>query len=292
MTAQPQTTFISCNGIRLHLALAGPQDGPPVVLLHGFPEFWYGWRHQIEALAAAGFRVIAPDQRGYNLSEKPRGVHNYQVERLSADVIGLLDALGYEQAFLAGHDWGAAVAWETAIRYPERVRKLAILNVPHPDVMSRFLLSNAEQQRKSWYIYFFQLPLIPEAVLRANDWAPAVGMLTHSALPGSFTEADIEQYRRAWWRKGAMTSMLNWYRAVFRRALRGPLDPDKIVPRRVHVPTMILWGKQDIALSHHMAQPSCDLCDQGLLVFFDHATHWVQHDEAEAVNKALISFFA
>jgi pimeloyl-ACP methyl ester carboxylesterase len=292
MPAHIQTTFISCNGVRLHVAQAGPEAGPRVVLLHGFPEFWYGWRHQIEPLAAAGYRVVVPDQRGYNLSDRPRGVENYRVSLLSADVIGLLDALGCQQAFLAGHDWGAAVAWETAIRYPERVRKLAILNVPHPDVMSRFLLSNFDQLRKSWYIYFFQLPLIPEAVLRANDWGPAVRMLTQSALPGSFTEADIEQYRRAWWRKDAMTGMLNWYRAAFRAALRGPLDPAKIPARRVSVPTMILWGKNDIALSHKMAQPSCDLCDNGLLVFFEHATHWVQHDEAEAVNKALISFFA
>ena len=286
-----QSLFVNTNGIRLHVAVAGPADGPPVVLLHGFPEFWYGWRHQIEPLAAAGYRVIAPDQRGYNLSGKPRGVENYRVATLATDVTGLLDALGYRQVCLAGHDWGAAVAWETAIRYPERVRRLAILNVPHPDVMSRFLLSNREQFRKSWYIYFFQLPWIPEAVLRANDWAPAVQMLTQSGTPGSFSPQDIEQYRRAWWRKDAMTSMLNWYRAAFRGALRGPLNPQKVAARRVYVPALILWGKNDIALSYQMAQPSLDLCTEGRLVTFEHATHWVQHDEAKAVSQALISFF-
>lgn len=292
MSGKLENTFIKCNGIRLHVVQAGPEDGPRVVLLHGFPEFWYGWRQQIEPLAAAGYRVVVPDQRGYNLSAKPRGVENYQVHKLAGDVVGLLDALGEQQALLAGHDWGAAVAWETAIRHPERVRKLAILNVPHPDVMQRFLRSNFEQLRKSWYMFFFQLPVIPEAMLRANDWDAAVKMLLRSARPGSFSAADIEQYRQAWWRKDAMTSMLNWYRAAFRSAARQPGSPDELPPRRVTVPTLILWGKNDVALSHHMAQPSCDLCDNGLLVFFENATHWVQHDEAEGVNKALLSFFA
>jgi len=285
-------TYFSTNGIRLHVVQAGPADGPLVVLLHGFPEFWFGWRHQIGALTQAGYRVVVPDQRGYNLSDKPKGVDNYRVATLAADVVGLLDALGQEQCFLVGHDWGAAVAWETAIRYPGRIQKLAILNVPHPDVMTRFILSNPAQMRKSWYIFFFQLPLIPEAILRANDWNPAMKMLTGSGQPGSFTEADIQQYRQAWRRKDSMKSMINWYRAAFRGALRGPWYPAKVVARRVSIPTLILWGKNDVALSYQMAQPSVDLCDDGRLVTFEQATHWVQHDEAEAVSQHLLVFFA
>ncbi|MBN2147885.1 MAG: alpha/beta hydrolase [Anaerolineales bacterium] len=292
MSRSNKTTFkhIPTNGIRLHVAQSGPAEGPLVILLHGFPEFWYGWRRQIPALARAGFQVWAPDQRGYNLSDKPPGVENYHVSTLAADVIGLLDAAGRENCFLVGHDWGAAVAWETAIRYPQRIQKLVILNVPHPDVMSRFLLGNLSQLRKSWYIFFFQIPFLPEAILRTDDWSPAVQMLLRSGKPGSFTQTDIEQYRRAWWRKNAMTCMINWYRAIFRSALRRFEDPGRITPRRVQVPTLMLWGKNDIALSHKMAQPSIDLCNEGRLIFFEDATHWVQHDEAETVNQQLLAF--
>lgn len=144
------------SGVALHVAQAGPQDGPVVILLHGFPEFWYGWREQILALAAAGFRVWAPDQRGYNLSEKPRGVRNYRLDALARDIVGLMDAAGVERACVVGHDWGAAVAWWLGINYPNRLAKLAILNVPHPAVFLPFLRSHPGQMLKSWYMLFFQ----------------------------------------------------------------------------------------------------------------------------------------
>jgi pimeloyl-ACP methyl ester carboxylesterase len=131
---------IETNGIQLHVVQAGPKSGVPVVLLHGFPEFWYGWRKQIPALVEAGCRVIVPDQRGYNLSDKPKGIKSYGVFTLVDDIIGLIDALGYEKVNLVGHDWGAVVAWTLAIKYPERLQRLSIMNVPHPAVMKRFLL--------------------------------------------------------------------------------------------------------------------------------------------------------
>ena len=285
MTNLVEHAYIETNGIRLHVAQAGPADGPLVILLHGFPEFWYGWRRQIEPLARAGYRVWAPDQRGYNLSDKPQGLAAYDIAELARDVVGLIDASGRQKCFLAGHDWGAAVAWTVAQSYPERIEKLAILNVPHPAVMFRTLRSSPAQLRKSWYMFFFQIPLLPEAMLRTNDWAGAVEMLRRSSLPGSFTEQDFEQYRQAWWRKGAFTSMLNWYRAVIQHPPAMPADP------RLRLPTLVLWGKRDIALSHEMAQPSIDLCEDGQLIFFENATHWVQHDEAEAVTAYLIGFF-
>ena len=285
MTDLIEHHYIETNGIRLHVAQAGPADGPLVILLHGFPEFWYGWRRQIEPLARAGYRVWAPDQRGYNLSDKPQGLAAYDIAELARDVIGLIDASGRQKCFLAGHDWGAAVAWTVAQSYPERIEKLAILNVPHPAVMFRTLRSSPAQLRKSWYMFFFQIPLLPEAMLRTNDWAGAVEMLRRSSLPGSFTEQDFEQYRQAWWRKGAFTSMLNWYRAVIQHPPAMPADP------RLRLPTLVLWGKRDIALSHEMAQLSIDLCEDGQLIFFENATHWVQHDEAEAVTAYLIGFF-
>lgn len=274
--------YVETNSVRLHVVQAGPQDGPVAILLHGFPEFWYGWRHQIGPLAQAGFRVWAPDQRGYNLSDKPKGIAAYQLDELSKDVLGLITAAGRKKVFLVGHDWGAAVAWWVAIHYPQRLEKLCILNVPHPAVMSRMLRRSPAQLRKSWYIFFFQIPALPEAILRANDWERAVEMLTRSSKPGTFIKTDLEQYRRAWWQKGAMTSMINWYRALMRFQPSPPAD------LRVHVPTLMLWGVNDIALGREMAAPSIELCDDGRLVFFETATHWVQHDEAAHVNRLLV----
>ena len=165
--------LIATNGITLHAVTAGPEDGPLVLLLHGFPEFWYGWRRQIPALAAAGFRVLAPDQRGYNLSDKPRELSAYRLDALAADALGLIDAAGRERAFVVGHDWGAMVAWWLALVAPQRVERLAILNVPHPYVFRRHLMNDAEQQKRSIYAGFFQLPWLPQSALSAA--APRAG---------------------------------------------------------------------------------------------------------------------
>lgn len=275
---------IETNGIKLHVVQAGPKSGVPVVLLHGFPEFWYGWRNQIPALVEAGCRVIVPDQRGYNLSGKPKGVKNYRVEELVKDVIGLIDALEYEKVNLVGHDWGAVVAWTLAILHPERLHKLGIMNVPHPAVMRRFLTRDLEQVRRSWYVFFFQLPWIPEAGMKQDDWRGAVSALRGSGRIHTFTKEDIAKYKEAWSQPGAMTSMLNWYRAVIRHMPKLPSDP------RVKVRTLMMWGVKDFALSHRMARPSMDYVDEGNLIFFPEATHWVQHDEAEAVNHYLVDF--
>ena len=263
----------------------GPENGTSVVLLHGFPEFWYGWRKQIPALTSAGFRVIVPDQRGYNLSDKPRGVAAYDVGVLARDVIGLLDHFGIQKARLVGHDWGAAVAWTVAIQFPERLEKLSILNVPHPDVMTRFVLGNSVQRRKSWYVFFFQLPFV-EWLLSRNNFRNLERVLV--GRRGSFTAEDFVEYKKAWSQPGALTGMLNWYRAAVRRGLRAAFT--KSGPRRVTVPTLMLWGKRDLALSFEMAQPSIELCERGELVSFNRATHWVQHDAADEVNQKLIEF--
>ena len=275
---------IETNGINLHVVQAGPQSGVPVVLLHGFPEFWRGWIRQIPALVEAGCRVIVPDQRGYNLSDKPTGVKNYRVDILVEDIIGLIDALAYEKVNLVGHDWGGIVAWALAIKYPERLHKLGIMNVPHPAVMKRFLQRDLEQMRRSWYAAFFQLPWIPEAVLQAGNWHKTEQALRGRNHPRSFTDEDIIKYKEAWSQPGAMTSMLNWYRAAVRS--RGI---DSRVPR-VKVPTLMMWGMKDVALSHRMARPSMDFVEEGNLILFPEATHWVQHDAADEVNHYLIDF--
>ena len=272
------------NGINLHVVMAGPSDGPLVLLLHGFPEFWYGWRRQIPALAAAGYHVWAPDQRGYNRSDKPAGVAAYGIETLAKDVVGLIEASGREQVYLVGHDWGAAVAWWVAGKYPERVKKLAILNVPHPAVMQRTVREDAEQRKKSWYIFFFQLPWLPEKSLSDNGYTNAIRALKGSSRRGTFGDDDIAAYRQAWSQPGALTGMLNWYRAVARNQGTG------VSLGRIRVPTLMIWGANDIALSRSMAQPSIDLCDNGRLVFLEEASHWVQHEEPETVNRLLLEF--
>ena len=277
-------SYIETNGIRLHVVQAGPKSGIPVVLLHGFPEFYYGWRKQIPALAEAGCRVIVPDQRGYNLSNKPKGVKNYNVSLLVDDIIGLIDALGYEKVNLVGHDWGAVVAWMLANQYPERLHKLSIMNVPHPAVMRRFLLRDLEQIRRSWYVFLFQLPWIPEAGMRRDNWRGAEHALRGSGKIHTFTSEDIVKYKEAWSQPGAMTSMINWYRAIMR--YQSKMKDES----RIKVPTLMMWGTKDFALSHRMARPSMDYVDEGNLILFPEATHWVHLDAAEEVNHYLIDF--
>jgi pimeloyl-ACP methyl ester carboxylesterase len=277
---------VIAHGIRLHLAEAGPGDGPLVLLLHGFPEFWYGWRKQLPALAAAGYHVVAPDQRGYNLSEKPPGIAAYRVDLLADDVVGLMSALGYERAAVAGHDWGAAVAWHTALRYPERVERLAILNVPHPVVFQRNLRNNPSQMRKSWYILFFQLPWLPEALARRGDWDGAARVLKSSSHPGTFTEDDLARYRAAWSEPGACTAMVNWYRAVVQRPPRLPAN------RRVTMLTEIIWGGRDEFLEVSMARESLEFCDRGHLTMIPQGTHWIQHEEPDLVNECLVTLLS
>ncbi|HAY84537.1 MAG TPA: alpha/beta hydrolase [Chloroflexi bacterium] len=285
MVNQYASNYLDVNQVRLHYKTAGPAGGEPILLLHGFPEFWYGWRSQIPALAAAGYRVIVPDQRGYHLSDKPRGPRNYDIDLLARDVIALIDALGLEQVQLAGHDWGAMVAWWVAMHYPERVSRLAVLNVPHPYVMVQNILHNRIQRRKSWYVYFFQLPWLPELILSSRRHKRALRMLEKGGLPGSFIAQDLACYQQAWSQPRTWTGMINWYRAT-KRWIGG-----KIPSTKVQVPVLIIWGKNDGALESVMAEESLAFCLAGRLEWVPEATHWVQHDAAEKVNNWLLDFF-
>jgi pimeloyl-ACP methyl ester carboxylesterase len=273
------------NGnVSLHAVATGPRDGQVVILLHGFPEFWYGWRRQIEPLAAAGFRVAVPDQRGYNLSSKPSGVGAYALNELVSDVIAIADQLGQEKIFLAGHDWGAAVAWSAALLHPQRIAKLAVLNVPHPSVMRRFLSTRPRQLLRSWYMFFFQLPWLPEAFFSAFNYRIGERSLLRSSRPGTFSAEDLVQYRAAWSQPGALTGMINWYRALFRFRT-------KFAERTVRVPTRILWGERDAFLLAEMAHESLRYCTNAELFTFANATHWLQHEEPARVSELLIDFF-
>ncbi len=203
---------------------------------------------------------------------------------LTADVIAVADQIGRETICLAGHDWGAAVAWSVAMRFPQRVEKLAILNVPHPAVMMRHLRTDPHQMLRSWYMLWFQIPRLPESLFAAFDFAAGVRALKDSSRPGTFTAEDFARYKEAWRQPGAPTAMINWYRALRHR--------QEMVDSRLSVPTQILWGMRDRFLLPAIARESVEYCDRGDLVEFSGATHWVQHEEPERVNRLLVEFFS
>ena len=272
---------ISTNGIKLHTAFVGPEDGEPVILLHGFPDAWFGWEPQMQALAEAGFRVIAPDQRGYNLSDKPVGIANYSLEILAADIAGLADSLGIKSFNLAGHDFGGLVSWTMAMRYPDRLKRLSILNVPHPSVMRRYIRKHPAQVLKSWYAFFYQLPILPEIAMKADNWKFLI-----SAMAKGLSTEQRNRYREAWAQPGAIKSMINWYRNMLRASGSRPARRPAIT-----TPTLVIWGKLDPYISYEMAQPSADLCADGRLVTVENATHWVMMDAPDEVNRLLIEHF-
>ncbi|WP_248897866.1 alpha/beta fold hydrolase [Haloplanus halobius] len=281
--AQPsegESTTVETNGVRLHVVRLGPADGPPVVLLHGFPEFWYGWSDVARRLADAGYRVLVPDQRGYNDSEKPSGVAAYRLPELAADVTGLLDAESIETAHVVGHDWGAAVAWWVALDHADRVATLTAVNVPHPTVMARTLRRSWDQRRRSWYMAGVQLPVVPELVVRATDWRLFERTMRESSRPDTFDDRDFDRYRAAWRKPGALTATLHWYRAVGRYP--PPERTDPVTP-----PTLVLWGARDRFLRQSMARESVAYCRRGRSVLLDAATHWIHHEFPEQVSDHL-----
>ncbi|MGD8462892.1 MAG: alpha/beta hydrolase [Anaerolineae bacterium] len=281
-----ESTFLRVNGLRLHAVLAGPEDGPLAVLLHGFPECWYSWRHQIAALGEAGYRVVAADQRGYNLSDKPPGVASYQIDHITADILGLIHAMGYEQATLVAHDWGGVAAWHFAMDYPQIVDRLVVMNAPHPVAFARELRNNRSQQLKSWYVAAFQLPWLPETLLALSPRATTRLFLRRTAVrPGAFSDADLEVMAAALAQPGAMPAMIHWYRA----ALRYPAARRSQV---IACPTLLIWAEDDVALglelTHGLARWVPDL----QIHTIPGCGHWVQNEMPQEVNAQLLAFLA
>jgi epoxide hydrolase 4 len=273
------------TGVRLHYVEAG--SGPLVVLLHGFPEFWWSWRHQIPALAEAGFRVVAVDMRGYGQSDAPGDWREYRMETLAADVAGLIEALGEEKAFVVGHDWGAAVAWMVATLHPERVERLAILNVPHPDTMLRTLRRSPRQLRRSWYMFFFQIPRLPEW-LAARSGRKFLEGVYSDARPGAFTAEDLARYEAALLESpGGLKGPINYYRAALRQSPRRAQSLYAPIP----APVLVIWGTQDRHLIEEMAESDPRLVPDVRVVKLPGASHWVQHDEPERVTALLTEHF-
>lgn len=256
-----------------------------VILLHGFPDCSYTWRHQLPALAAAGFHAVAPDLRGYDGSSRPKGVSAYATSALATDIAGLVTALGEQRADLVGHDWGGGIAWAFAMFYPKLLRRLAILNAPHPITFRRHLRT-LQQAKRSWYIFAFQLPVMPELGLARNDFASLRQVFRKASIrPGAFSEADIERHVDALRPPGALTAAINYYRAVFRDTGR---SGHRV--RRVDAPVLVLWGDQDQFLGTALAEPGSDWVSNARVTHVPDAGHWIQHDLPELVNDELVRF--
>jgi pimeloyl-ACP methyl ester carboxylesterase len=275
---------IDANGVRLHVALAGPPNAPLVLLLHGFPEGGLCWRHQVEPLVRAGWRVAVPDQRGYGTSAKPVSVQSYALDILAGDVIALAGALGHERAAVVGHDWGGIVAWHLLERHARFVQRAVVLNAPHPATLLGHALTHPSQVAKSAYVAFFQIPWLPEAWLKAGHHALLRRTLASTSRPGAFDDALLDAYAAAWSQPGALTAMLNWYRALA-FAPRAPRQ-------RITVPVRIVWGDRDTALDAALAERAAAECDRAEVLHLRECTHWLLHEDVERVNGLIVEFLA
>jgi epoxide hydrolase 4 len=272
---------VEVNGVRLHCVVEG--EGPLVLLLHGFPETSRAWRKQIPALAKR-FRVVAPDLRGYGGSDKPKGIAAYRIPVLADDIAALIHAFDAERAHVVGHDWGGAVAWATAMEHPEAVDRLVVLNCPHPLVLARALRSNWAQVRKSWYIFAFQLPWVPEWALRRNGARALKGTLRRfTKRPDTFSEGALDEYARAFSAPGAATAAINYYRAAVR-------SPASMRMKMVRASTLI-WGEDDVALGIELTRGMEGLLEREPRVeYLPDTGHFVMEERPEVVNRLLLEF--
>ncbi|MDF2368059.1 alpha/beta hydrolase [Sneathiella sp.] len=279
--------------IELHYAECGAENEELVLLLHGFPEFWYCWKDQLPVVGKK-YHAVAPDMRGYNLSDKPEGVKSYRIRPLIEDVIGLADQLGQEKFYLVAHDWGVAIAYAVAIAHPERIKGLIVMNGPHPYIFAELLNNNDEQIRHSQYMAYFQNAGVEAEMLKDNagwllDWT-----FRDHLKNGQMTEDDINAYRAAWAQPGAMTAMLNYYRASplvpateETKGKGSGLDPEKF---KVHVPTLILWGEADHALVKENIEGIEKFIDNVTVKMLPGVSHWVTHEAPETVAAEILGF--
>jgi pimeloyl-ACP methyl ester carboxylesterase len=283
--------FASVGNIRLHYAECGAGDDL-VILLHGFPECWYSWRHQLPVLGRR-YHVVAPDMRGYNLSDKPALVQDYNINLLVEDVAGLIRYFGRDKAAIVAHDWGAGVAWTLAQRHPELVSRLVAMQVPPAAAWrANFTL---RQLLHSWYMFFFQLPRLPERWARANDFARVGKMYRETtARTDVFTDEDIEVYKEALRQPGALTGGINYYRAnVFRSLFRGGVEAPNETAGRIRVPTLFIYGEQDHAVLPSTVRDIARFVDAPYTELrIPGSAHWVQNEAVAEVNEALLRFLA
>lgn len=291
--AELHDNYAEVNGVKLHYVSAG--SGKHLVLfLHGFPEFWYEWKHQLQDFGN-DYYAVAPDMRGYNLSSKPAEVDQYQIKYLIEDVRALAEHLGFKKFTLVGHDWGGAVAWAFAIAHPECLNKLVIVNAPHPGVFQRELQHNTAQQKASQYMLIFRSPQA-EQMLSANDYSALVGAVLGQGLKdGVFTEADKKAYIDAWSQPGALTGGLNYYRAA---QVGPPAEGQKSASNfaanlpslNVNVPTLVIWGEKDTALLTGNLEGLDAYVPNLTIKRIPEGTHWVIHEKPELVDSYIREF--
>jgi pimeloyl-ACP methyl ester carboxylesterase len=282
------TRRIDVGEVRLAVAEAGDPAGEPVVLLHGFPELSHSWRHQLPALAGAGYHAVAPDLRGYGGSDRPAAVDAYAAPALVGDVAGLIRALGHDSAHVVGHDWGGGLAWGLAGTRPAMVRSLTILNAPQGPVSARLRREDREQQAKSWYMLLFQFAGVAEAWLSDDDFANLRRFVFDTAAPEAFPPEDREVFVDALRRDGALTAALNYYRANMPPSswLRDPPEPPEIT-----VPTMIIWGEADAYMHPLLLERSAATVTGPLRVErLPGVSHWVQQEAPDRVTALLLDF--
>ncbi|MEM3526078.1 MAG: alpha/beta hydrolase [Candidatus Jordarchaeaceae archaeon] len=279
--------FVETNGIRLHCVVQG--KGKLMVMLHGFPDFWYSWRYQIPVMSKY-FRVVAPDMRGYNESEKPEGVEKYSLNLLVEDVMGLIKAFGEEKAIIVGHDWGAIVSWAFAMTHPEATERLIIMNVPHPAVWQEKAKYIPRQLQKSWYIFFFQKEKVPESYLSRNNYMVLRETLRTSTFKKNvFSEEDLAKFVEAWSKPGALTASINYYRANLRPEIFMEEIPLKFP--KITSPTLVIWGEEDLALTLEVSKGAEKYIDAPYTIkYIPKCGHWVQNEKPELVNKYILDF--
>ena len=275
--------FITTNGIKLHSVTQG--EGPLILFLHGFPEFWYSWRKQIPEFAQ-DHKAVAIDLRGYNDSDKPESPSAYVMAEFVRDVKGVIEGLGYQRCILVAHDWGGAIAWNFAYAHPEMVEKLVILNLPHPAKFAAGL-TTPQQFLRSWYIFFFQIPVLPELLIQLDDYRVLELAFRERAIDKmAFSDADIEAYKNAFAKRGAVTAALNYYRNVFESGLTGRqwgvLD----------VPTLMIWGENDTALGKELTYGTEQYVRDFRIKYIPNCSHWVQQERPELVNQYIREFLA
>ena len=276
-----QHEYITTNGVKLHYVTQG--NGALILMLHGFPEFWYSWRHQIPAFAP-DYQVVALDLRGYNDSDKPKAQSAYVMDEFIKDIEGVITGLGYDKCILVGHDWGGAIAWHFAYSRPQMVEKLIVLNIPHPAKMAEGLRT-PQQLLRSWYMFLFQLPEIPEALIQASDYQLIETMMTAGVVnKSSFTKADIEAYKNAVAKRGALTAMLNYYRNISQQRM---LNTDWSI---LEVPTLMIWGESDVALGKELTNNTEAYVRNLQVKYIPNCSHWVQQEQPQLVNRYMREF--
>jgi len=282
-----RTEFVDANGLSFEVDQCG-EGGTLALCLHGFPEHSFSWRHQLPLLADLGYRAWAPNLRGYGLSDRPEGIEAYSLENLVADVAGLIDASGCERTVLIAHDWGALIAWEFAMRQVRPLERLVICNVPHPVPAQRALRGFA-QLRRSWYVFFFQLPRLPERML-GRDGARAVGEAIRGSASdaGRFPDEVVEVYARNAAQPGALTAMINYYRALVRGG--GARRQRERGYPVIETPTLLLWGEEDVALTKETTYGTSEVVRDLTVRYLPRVSHWVQQDAPEVVNAMLAAF--